>query len=873
MRLTALRLHNVRRFAGSGIAVEGIGDGVNVLCAANEYGKSTCFDALHALFFQPHTGTASPIQSLRPYSGGSPLVEADIATADGRFRISKQFYAGRRATVTDLGSGRLVAQADEAERFIAALVRGGTAGPAGLLWVRQGNTGLDKRSKGEDDETRARESILSSVQGEVEAITGGRRMETVRARCEEELGKLVTATGRPKAGGPYLAAMEERDRLAVEEQRLAEEVRRLRAALDRRRAARARLTEIDRPEETAERLSALKAAEAELAQAKARQDALRAARAEAELAARHADAARSTLDAFAAAADRLAGLSPRLAAGNAQRDAAREQQRVAIAAGEEAARVVEAAEREEREARELLGRLDKALRAREAAERLAAQRQTLEAAEAARAEIERIEAALKALSLPDDAVKRIEAMEADIAARRAAMSARAPVLRMRYRDGATGAVRLDGTPLPEGERALAGSVDLDIDGIGTLTLRVPREEAGAAELATAEAKHRALLASLGLESLAEAYQRQEALRQHATDLALARQRLALLVPNGLAALREEITRLAGENAEKLELKGDPVAARLALDAAGLRVEAARIAAREQQPRRMQADSRLIESEATLHALQSEREALIATLGPEPEREARHAALRDTFTQAQRRAGDTQQHVEELTGGIELTDAEARVLRLRSIVDAAREEAGRLRVELAALNSEIGIRADEAVEEAWAEVREALEAAQARVERFTREVATLTRLDAALEAARSAAHEHYFKPVMRELQPLLGLLFEDATVTFDEATLTPRSVRRNGLDERVDVLSGGMREQLAVLTRLAFARLLAENGEPAPVILDDALVYSDDDRIERMFDALHRQARQQQIIVFSCRQRAFQRLGGHALQPIPWAPER
>src|SRR3546814_10042253 len=61
------------------------------------------------------------------------------------------------------------------------------------------------------------------------------------------------------------------------------------------------------------------------------------------------------------------------------------------------------------------------------------------------------------------------------------------------------------------------------------------------------------------------------------------------------------------------------------------------------------------------------------------------------------------------------------------------------------------------------------------------------------------------------------------------------------------------------------RSCARDGKPAPVILDDALVYSDDDRIERMFDALHRQAREQQIIVFSCRQRAFQRLGGNVLQ--------
>ena len=53
MKISALRLFNVKRFADRGIAIEGIGDGVNVLCAANEFGKSTSFEALHALFFQP----------------------------------------------------------------------------------------------------------------------------------------------------------------------------------------------------------------------------------------------------------------------------------------------------------------------------------------------------------------------------------------------------------------------------------------------------------------------------------------------------------------------------------------------------------------------------------------------------------------------------------------------------------------------------------------------------------------------------------------------------------------------------------------------------------------------------------------------------
>ena len=149
MRLTALRLHNVKRFASRGVAIEGIVDGVNVLTAANEHGKSTCFEALHALFFQPHTGTPNSVKLLRPYSGGNPLVEADISVDDRRYRLTKQFYGGRRAAVTDIATGRLIAQADEAEAFITEIIRGGMSGPAGLLWVRQGITGIESRSRTE----------------------------------------------------------------------------------------------------------------------------------------------------------------------------------------------------------------------------------------------------------------------------------------------------------------------------------------------------------------------------------------------------------------------------------------------------------------------------------------------------------------------------------------------------------------------------------------------------------------------------------------------------------------------------------------------------------------------------------------------------
>ncbi len=55
------------------------------------------------------------------------------------------------------------------------------------------------------------------------------------------------------------------------------------------------------------------------------------------------------------------------------------------------------------------------------------------------------------------------------------------------------------------------------------------------------------------------------------------------------------------------------------------------------------------------------------------------------------------------------------------------------------------------------------------------------------------------------------------------------------------------------------------GRPATVILDDALVFSDDDRIESMFDVLMRAGDKVQIIVLTCRKRLFTRLGAAPLE--------
>ncbi len=873
MKISALRLFNVKRFAGRGVAIEGIGDGVNVLCAANEYGKSTSFEALHALFFQPHTGVPAEVQRLRPYSGGSPLVEVDIATGEGRFRITKQYYSGRSARVVDLKTGRLLAQADEAENFIARLIQGGVAGPTGLLWVRQGLTGLEKRTRSEEEsEKQVRASLLESVQGEVEAVTGGRRMAGVMAAAASALAELVTPTGRPKSGGRYAAAIDTRDALALQERRLADDVGRLRSALDERTAAQKRLAEIDGAEDRDARRKAIEAAQAAFDAAKAHSDALKLAEAELRLARERRDAAGRELKTFTDNLEKAKAL--RLKRQEAEKSHAEivAKRRQAAETIEKARMAIEAAETGEQEMRDRLARLETVLKAREAWERLAERKERLDKAEAFRRAVEEGEAKLALIKATPATIEELQTLEIEIAKLRALEEAARPTVTVRYELGATGRVTMDGAPLTDGEACgYDEQAQLSIPGLGAITLRSHRPARNDDRLKQAEDKRRKLLAAMDAESLAAARAEHLHAQQIAAELGELRGRLSLLAPEGLATLREQIAADAMINAaDGLELKEDPTQVRALLTQAEERRTAARQSLREAEPLRASADNAFMTMETALAAINAEAGQIEAFLGPEDHREDHARALSDAFAERDRICAAAEADAEKLrNAAIDLESAEATLRRTRSVDEAATKEINALRETISGLNAEIRTQSDEAVEETWRETAERLRATEARVKAFETEVAVLQKLSATLDEARSSARELYLKPVMSELKPLLGLIFDDVSIAFDDRTLLPQTIQRNGQEEDIDRLSGGMREQLSVLTRLAFARLLARDGRPAPVILDDALVYSDDDRIEKMFDALHRQAVNQQIIVFSCRQRAFQKLGGNVLQMTDW----
>ncbi len=270
--------------------------------------------------------------------------------------------------VVDSG-GRLIAQADEAEAWLDRLTGGDLAGPSGLLWVRQGLLGMEPDGGGTEDKRErerglaTRRDLLSSVAGEIEMMTGGRRMDAVLERVAQEIGRLATATGKAKSGGDWWRASEDATRLAGEEAELRAKAVRLFGDLSRRSAVQRELVRLTDPADAEARADDLKRAEASHAAALAHQERIRQAEAAERIASLNLQKDEREIE-------RLRGIADRQARAREALERARDRAAAAAAAAENLnsrdLALADAAERAALQTRDLRLRLERANRARAA---------------------------------------------------------------------------------------------------------------------------------------------------------------------------------------------------------------------------------------------------------------------------------------------------------------------------------------------------------------------------------------------------------------------------------------------------------------------------------------------------------------------------
>ncbi|HNQ76313.1 MAG TPA: GTP-binding protein, partial [Pseudothauera hydrothermalis] len=151
----------------------------------------------------------------------------------------------------------------------------------------------------------------------------------------------------------------------------------------------------------------------------------------------------------------------------------------------------------------------------------------------------------------------------------------------------------------------------------------------------------------------------------------------------------------------------------------------------------------------------------------------------------------------------------------------------------------------------------------RVAELRRRAAALDLLLDLLRDQRRALTRRLQAPLQKHLNRYLQLLFPQASIEIDEDLAPGPLIRPKGGGSEwsgFEALSFGAREQMGVIARLAYADLLAEAGRPTLLILDDALVHSDAERLAQMKRVLFDAATRHQILLFTCHPANWRDLG-------------
>jgi hypothetical protein len=873
MYLRSLKLAD---FAGVASAeLELFEPGLNVIVGDNEAGKSTLLTALRAAFFQRHRATGEAVKALAPYQRQArPEISVDFDLDGTVYSLRKAFLQKPEAALTWPG-GSLTGDAVEdrlAEMFRFAHPGRGESklaehqGAFGLLWVEQGrsNTGGLDIGVGKD-------AVTASLEGEVGQILGGERGRALIGAAKALQDRFFTDTGRVAQASPVRQAEQLLEELRAELSRKRAALADFEEKLQRLDARRATLRSYERDDAVAKAEEALDAAEAQARQAAGLEGEAR----EAERELQHALARRDGVGDRLSQRDRLAGSADAArqaaeAAAVALRElrAGREGERGAIEAAErEAAAAKEAAEAAEAADDALRAGIERARIAAEA-ERLAARLEEARTIEARLADL-RKESAGPAIDAA--AIKALEAAERKSRDAAIRLSVTAPVLI--FGPDRDGVVRDgSGAAIPAGEpHRVTGRERFELEGFGSLMVEPGGDAATLRrDCDAADAELARLLARFGTTSIENARARASAAENWRMETATLKAQIAALLPEGRAAAEAALAELTATLAaspapapgDASPEAGDQTAARTARNAARARLDTA--AATLERLRRAASDgvATMARAEADDAHWRAESERLGQELR-EAEAVRPRTALAEDLAAAEldraakaavleRRQRDLAA-VDPQTVQLSLENRRKALAEIRRTIAALKDETLRLEGELEATGAT-------ALGEDVARLEGEIGAAESRLVRLRTEATASALLHATLLGAQREAREHWLGPIKTQVTPYLKLIHPGAAIELDDSTLEIRSLHRAGIEEDFKRLSAGAREQVAVVTRLALAQVLKKGGHPTAVILDDALVNTDEKRLERMHLVLRMAAETLQIIVLTCRERDFRDLG-------------
>lgn len=863
MRLHELTLRNVKGVRARTVTFPE--HGVVVIEGPNEIGKSTLLEALDRLL-DPRakaTSQSTRVKELQPVGQDvGPFVSAEFTVGDYRVRFAKQWLRSASTTLEVLSPVREQLTGSQAQQRLDAILgecldqqlwdalRFTQAGELGQVALTDSGVltqALDGAS-GADLHSADGLDLLERVEQEYH------RYFTPGGKASRELRDALTRThaARDVAVEAFQrvqeteALVEEDQRLRIRAAALREAQPELERAVEALTAQAERVTELERVHQAARdrRQRAAERSERARRDLDARTDTVSAAAA-AEAAVVAAEVELATLD------EEVVGLQDALEPLSAR---ATETDR-ARATAEEVARRATADESH-------LADLERAAELSRQAGLL----------QTATAELVAARGSLADLTITPEVWHRLDGT-----------ATQAQVLRARH-TVASGAVDLaalapgtrilvDGQPITvqEGDsvqRPLTGDLVIEVPGVLRMTLTP--EQSGrerAAALAAADEELADLLARAGAGDLEAARRAHEErtevearvlrLQDRVSDLAAGQDAAALL--RRLETLRDGIEAYAADRPGDYPLPAGTEQARALTRAAEqdrrAAAEVAQEAAREHRG-----------AERGLEQARLRQARLQAGISGQQERLDRDLRALES---ARRGIGDEalQESVTGLATEFAVLEAGASQARreladadpagVRQQLETARREHGdhlaevaQAREEAIQVSAKVAMAAGEGRAEAHDQAMAAFDEARAQLLAVDRRARAARQLRDTLLKHREDAHRAYVRPYAAEIDRLGRLVYGDTFSVEVAEDLTISARRLHGTLVPFDQLSGGAKEQLGIIARLAVAGLV-DREQGVPVIIDDALGYTDPERLHRVGAVFDGPAERTQVILLTC----------------------
>jgi AAA ATPase domain len=829
--------------------------GVVVVSGANEIGKSSMIEALDLLLESKDRSTKKEVKQVKPtHADVGSEVTAEISTGPYRFVYRKRFHKKCETQLTVLEPRREQHSGDEAHDRVQSMLAETVDTE---LWhaqrVLQSASTAAVNLSGCDALTRA----LDVAAGDTAALSGTEPL--LIERIDAEYGRYFTPTGR--ATGEWsdaIAALRDAEDVV---QRCAAAVAEVDDRVHRHAALTAELAELSPLQQAAAvRRTAAQAAADNIAQLteQVKEAGLIAAAAAATGTAStsaHTERVRLRAETDTRAATVAAVEAEARAAAEAQATA-REVTVAADAAVEEASSLLAAAQQRAETARRAVDELAR----RDEADRLATRLAKIDAAQRDR---DLISGELTTIALTDNLFRQIEQAAAAVErveGRLALVSATVEFIAATDIELVVGDQRVS---LPAGQSwstTAGGATQVEVPGVltarftpGTTALDIQ------AEYAAAQQDLVAALAAAQVPDVAAARLTDQRRRQLLSGRdQLTATRVGLCGDDEVEHLRSKLVELrAAQQADDIAM--DATAARAKLEEA----DAARVNAGAdlETHRRVAAAAAAKLTEISTRATLSNDKLATqrAELAGVADRLAQQrAAIADDKLQAAAEADlqtaqAAKQRVAELSEQLAAAAPDAVAAELADATEAAEaikarhDEIARTLHEIGVELTVFGTEGRKGKLDAAETRREHARSEHARVGSRARAVQLLRRV---MVRHRDTTRLRYVEPFRTELQrlgrPVFGPSFEvdiDTDLCILNRTL-------DGCTVPYESLSGGAKEQLGILARLAGAALVAKE-DAVPILIDDALGFTDPGRLAKMAEVFDTLGERGQVIVLTC----------------------